>query len=556
MALNEQERQIAEFGAKNGKSSKEIQDAISKYRTTQQPQESTLGTQISKRVETAKAGFGKDQTKTSATFQAVGQGAGAVLDVIGAGIKAIPGAETAGKVIAGGVGMAIEAMPKEITDLGGEAVLAYKKLKQSHPELVANLEATGNILSILPVGKVAQVAGRGVVAGTKASVGLAGEAIKPVADIASSIASGASRIPSRIATNVAEKQATEATIKALPTKIAQGAARDGIDVPDVKFIYELPKTQRAPLKKLADITAKFARGETKTDPIEVVGKPIINRIKQLESEKSVVGKKLGEVSKKLGVVTKEELETPIFNSLVKSVPGLTVKDGVLNFKNTTLALKEAASDRKAIQSLFTQSTKWGNGEAKHKMRQAIFEVLGGKKKSLANITDTQEKAYEAIRKGLSDVLDAKNPAYKQLNKEFAIKAQPLADLRKMMKTIPGATEDILDMQAGLLARRLTSTSMSGAQLKGILKRMDEATKVKGKTKLSVENLQDFYNILNKYYDLAPKTGFQGQVKAGVEGATGAMDLITGAVRGVAGETTAVRQKAFEKVLQEALRTMR
>jgi hypothetical protein len=80
-------------------------------------------------------------------------------------------------------------------------------------------------------------------------------------------------------------------------------------------------------------------------------------------------------------------------------------------------------------------------------------------------------------------------------------------MRRFMKTLPDATEDILDMQAGLLARRLTGNAQSNPQIRNILKMLDKATGKTG-TKDSVEALQDLYNIFDKYYSIAGKTGFQ------------------------------------------------
>ena len=76
---------------------------------------------------------------------------------------------------------------------------------------------------------------------------------------------------------------------------------------------------------------------------------------------------------------------------------------------------------------------------------------------------------------------------------------------------------------------------------------------KGQSRISVENLQDFYNILNKYYDIAGKTSFQGQIKLAGEGGTNILDIAGKALKATAGQTPAVRQKALERILEEALR---
>lgn len=379
--------------------------------------------------------------------------------------------------------------------------------------------------------------------------------VRGAADITESVAGGVARIPARVATNVAEKQALNKSISELPSTVAQTAVRDGLDIVDVKSLYQIPKTVKPQAKELVDTVKRYAAGDKSVDPIEMVGKPIVARLRELDSAKGVIGQKLGVVAENLGTVTTKEVYPVVFANL-KKIPGLNGLSvdakGVLNFENTVLTTAETAADRKAIQAMFTDAIKNGTGKQKHLLRQELFEVLGGKKKSLSNLTDTQEKAYEAIRKGLADVLDAKNPEYKALNMEFAKTVQPLVDMRKAMKAIPDATEDILDMNAGLLARRLTSTSLSQGQIKTILGALDNATAVKGTTLQSTEALQNLYNILGKYYDLAPATGFQGQVKNAVSSGGGILDRITKALNGVAGESPAVRQKALEDILAEIL----
>ena len=443
---------------------------------------------------------------------------------------------------------AVDSWAKENPDLA--------KNSQNVFEIVTTLIGARGVTSAIPVVKRgAQATLEGATSAVAPVVNAVKPAVQGVKDVAEMTIGGASRIPARVATNVAEKQALSKSISGLPSKVAQTAVRDGLDINDVKSLYQIPKTVKPQAKELVDTVKKFVAGDKSIDPIEVVGRPIVARLKELDSLKGTIGQKLGVVSEKLGAVTTKEVYPVVFANL-KKIPGLnglTVDaKGVLNFKNTVLTTAETAADRKAIQSMFTNAIKNGTGKQKHLLRQELFEVLGGKKKSLTNLTDTQEKAFEAIRKGLADVLDAKNPEYKALNTEFAKTVQPLADMRKAMKAVPGATEDVLDMSAGLLARRLTSTSLSQGQIRTILGALDKATKAKGSLLETTEGLQNLYNVLGKYYDLAPATGFQGQVKNAVSSGGGILDRITKALNGVAGETPAVRQKALEDILAEIL----
>lgn len=378
--------------------------------------------------------------------------------------------------------------------------------------------------------------------------------LKGVSDVASSMGEDAKRLPSRIQTNVGQVQAKKAAIEALPTQAMRNAAQDGVEMSDISRIYTMPKDQAPQLRRLWQAAAELSDGNSKADPISEVGKPIVARLREMDAQANRVGSRLSAEAKNLGPVTSNEAYPAVMKRL-RSVPGLdglTVDaKGTLNFRNTTLATGGSQSDRKAIQQIFKDAVKWGNGEGKHKLRQELFEILGGKRKSLEKMTATQERAYDAIRDALADVLETKNPAYKALNQEYAKLVGPMRDMRKMMRAGNFADEDILEMQAGLLAQRLTSLSQSNPQLRMILAAMDEAMPG-GSTKVSLEAMQDFYNILNKYYDIQPRTGFEGKVTSGVERATGLGEMVTGKLKEFAGETPAVRRQALEGMLEELL----
>lgn len=357
------------------------------------------------------------------------------------------------------------------------------------------------------------------------------------------------KAPQRLATNVAEKQAAQAEIQALPTPQARNVVQEGVDVADARDIINITERTKSPkLKELVTTVEKFADGDKSTDPIEIVGKPIIEKLKQTEKLKASVGKELGEVAKNLGIVTKPELENSVFARLkeISGLSGLTVKNGKLNFNGTTLTSKATASDRKAIQEAYTKATEWGDGRKAHLYRQELFEILGGKKRAMENITSTQEEALNAVRRGLADVLDTKNPKYKELSQKYAQITSPLEEMRKLMKGVaPDDPEDILNLSAGILGRRITSTAPSNSKVRSILRSLDEV--VDSDTLGNVEALQDMYNILNKYYDIAPRTGFQNLTKEALDSSM--VSKITGKVGEYIGKTDATRQKALKEFLE-------
>lgn len=412
--------------------------------------------------------------------------------------------------------------------------------------------------------KIAQEGLEGAIDITKRGVAPVVSAVKPATELATDITegviSGVRNIPTKVATNIAEKQAGIQAIKSLPTKTAQETVKMGVDIADVNTLLRATKTQKPAVKKLIETVKSFASGKSNVRPDEVVGKPMVQALKRLETKRSVVGKKLGEIADTLGDVTSDEVSIPVLQRLreVSGLEGLKSSNGILDFSDTVLGSTLTSADQKAIQDVFLEAIQAGTGKQKHLLRQTIFETLGGKKKALVNITDTQERAYEAIRKGLADILDTKNPTYKALNMEYAKLSEPLKKLRKNLQGQGVLDEDLLEMSAGNLARRLTSNAKSNPELRQILRNIDnilkEGTK-KGETLLNLENLQDVYNVLDKYYDIAPKTGFKGQIKSAISSPTisGKINEAIGAVAELAGETPAVRQKAIEKLLEELLR---
>ena len=540
------------------------------------------------------------------TLGAYGSGEQGALSTIAQGATnlATSVSGVAGDLIKGGAKVAIpeesEQLLKEKVGQGAEAFMNIPRIQnfiknyesnldQKSPEAQRNVKAAWDAVAFLSefvgaesgirAAKVGSKAGGEILeAGGRGARELAqssGQAFKEGGKILEQVTSGIGnmtsrakestsiitenfkRIPSRMATNIGEKQIAEQAIKSLPRKTAQTAVRDGVDIADVKTIGDsLIPENKGYVKELLDSVKKYSSGDKKLNPIEVVGRPLTVKLKALDSEASKVGKELGDVANNLGVVTKKELVQPVFNSL-KKISGLEdLKLGIngkLNFKNTILESIESASDRKAIQSIFSQATKWGNGKNKHLLRQNLFDILGGKKRALTELTKTKEEAYEAVRKGLANVLGGKNSKYKTLNQKYAKIVDPLSKMRRMMKDSGFVDQDILDMKGGLLARRLTSNAGSNPEIESILRAIDGLVPkgIKG-ADANIEQLQNLYNVLNKYYDIAPATGFQGQTTRALESSGGLSGALLDRVNKIAGGTPAVRQKALENLLNELL----
>ena len=595
--LTPEEKQIAEYGKKQGKTAQQVIQAIDKFRgskiQTQAPKkQSFMGDLIGdikgvgrdikdvvlrrgKRLgETLEADARGEQGKASSIFQAATNMAVAPAEVVGAGIKGVvksvlpQGAEDKIKETISKVGQKVLSLPET-----KQFVENYKEMERLDPEMARNTVALAEggefLLTFLGLKGAKDLTKTGFQTGKEVlETGLeqggkvlsrAGEAVAPLVKGAGEVveSTGVTRLPSNIATNVSSKIASEQAIKSLPSKVAQTAVRDGIDINEVKtLINTVKQNTKAQMKNLFTTAKKFATDKTGTNPIEVVGRPIVSAIQKLDTARKNIGSQLGNIADTMPKVLESEVK-PVALETLQKVSGLeglrTTAKGALDFTGTTLATAENKSARIALSKMFADATASGTAKSKHLLRQEIFEILGGKKAAKVVLTETQDKAYEALRKALADILDARNAKYKTLNMQYAKHLEPLKELRKKIRVLgAGADEDILDMSAGLLARRLTGAGATGPEIKALLRKMDLVLKNTDKLEDVVESLQNLYNILAKYYAIEGGTSLQGQIKSAISSSDSLVGMVKGAVKKVAGGSEDTRKKALEKLLNELL----
>lgn len=374
-----------------------------------------------------------------------------------------------------------------------------------------------------------------------------------VRDLATAVAPSLRNIPSNIATNVADKVAVQNSIKALP-KVAQDAANRGVAIEDAKFVANISPNLKAPAKKLFNAARTATTDAEKIKVQEAVGAPIIKSLRTAQSKADAIGAKLQEESKKLTNIKREDAVNAVVARL-KKVPGLQnieVSDylkGNLSFNKTTLSKELNPAAQAEIQTLFRKAVKTTDGESKHLLRQEIFEMLGGKKSSQAPLTATHEQALEAIRNGLFDVLGSQSKTYKKLATNYAKTINPVLTLRRILKA-DNVAEDLLEMKAGALARRLTSNAPSRAEIQTALSELDKL--VPRKSRISVAELQNLYNIMDNYFGLSPSTSLRGEVAKGVGSASDVGSALYTGAKNLTGETPAVRRKALEDLLDNVL----
>lgn len=565
--FTEQEKQIITFGKANGKTRQEVEQALIRLRTGQKPKvaEPMQPSYLSRLGESYKEGAQNIISSFQNVPEQIRAGeapsivAGRVpLRVAGQVARSAfaPLTEAIAPAIEPAITSAVESSPMLQSIIQKASDLASK-----YPEAAKDIQDFVDIAT-LGIGSAASKLGKQavekgikpVIEAGEAAVGKAGEAIKPLAQTATDIAERGAKFiataPERAATNIAAKEAEQALIKELP-EVGQKAVQSGVALRDAKQIAQMTPAEKAASKPLIEAAKKFEVTRVAADdPANLVGKEFQKRITALESEQGSIGQKLGEIAKDIPNNAVSKVNESVLAAM-NEVPGLKGikigEKGLLDFSDTTLSGSLTKADRKVIQQAFNDLS-GRNPLQLHKLRQELFEVLGGKKSAKVALTATQEKGLEAIRKGLSDVLDAANPGYKALNTEYAQASDILKNIRKFFKNVAGADEDILDEAAGVLARRLTSNAVSKSEIRQLIRDMEEILAKKGmKFDVSVDSMQNFLNTLNRYYDIAGETGLAGQVKLGGGFPTSVGELLTKSGE-VFGQTKAVKQKAFESLL--------
>jgi hypothetical protein len=355
-------------------------------------------------------------------------------------------------------------------------------------------------------------------------------------------------VPDRVGTAAEKTRVTQAKIKALsPTE--RNVLNKGIRIDDIEKIKAFTPDERSAIKTIEKARSSGA------DSAQVSGSFLREPIEQAEALRNKIGSELGAIVKKLPNKNVPNARQKVVESLkdvqgLKNVKVMIDDEGreILDFSKTAISLDDAS--QRDIQKYY-DAIKGRDAEGLHLLRQELFEVLGGKKSAKIQLSETSEKATNAVREGLANAIGDVSDTYKEKNKAYAKAVEPLKKLRKFFKGTEGADEDILDEQAGVLLRRLTGKSVSRSEVNAIFRDLIENLRSNGvKVKdINFKTIQEFENLLDEIYPLQSKTSFAGQTELGVS--KGLSGLISKGID-VVGEAIAspeVRQKAIRELLE-------
>lgn len=403
---------------------------------------------------------------------------------------------------------------------------------------------------------------------TGTAAGRVGEAVKGGAEVAgdvltmgksglSGMADVAAQIPRRSKAAAEAAQETARVLEAAPPVVRE-AVTAGFSAPKAAKIATAPAQEKSILRKIKDLADRQAKGQPVKDPAEFAGSFLTKRLSDADAYRKEVGARLGETVKGLkGEMVSSRMK--VLKRLQEEVgDGLRIDNkGNLDFSGTTLSSADNAAARNRINALWND-IKGRDAFGLHQLRQEIFETQGGRTLAGVAMSDTEDAAIDALRKGMADAIEEVSDSYKKVNLEYAQIAEPMKKLRRFYKNVEGSTGDIIDERSANLIRRLTSNSPSGQDIKAYVAELDDVMKAAGKAgQVDLELLQDFVNMLSKEYpDLIKATGFEGLVGSGVARGVGGtkftemLDTAAGKVIGAATQNTPeFRRKIIDDLLE-------
>lgn len=536
---------------------------------------SSVGESLGKRAayagETAKKVWGGKIHPLEGSVRAVGTAIGAVGDVVGqAGISAVKAVtpDTVEKKF-------MESAPVKA---GAEAISSvaskYQDWKSRNQRAAEDLEALVNIASVLPVGAAGKAAGGAVARGASEVAEIVGKTAKSVGKTAAGAVETAGKVggvireaglsaketlkqvPARAAANKEAMTLARESMEELPEKF-RVAVTNGVRPRDAAIVRELSPKEMTAARKMISAADDFSKNRAAPDPTGIVGEEVTKRVRDIDELAASEGKKLGDFASQLGSSKVSSVPRDVVRR-IREVPGMENanivpgKNGryTLDLERTALGSSLSRGERTRIAAAFSDIYD-KDGLQLHRLRQNLFEILGGKKKAKVVLTGTEEKAMEAIRQGIADALEAGSVGYKEANRKVAEILSVRSAFNKLYSGLGNAPEDLLNARGAQLARRLTSNMKSAPEFENLFR---EAEKVLGKYgkkyDTSVQNLQDVMNAIERYFDVSKDTGFAGQVNLGTQDVgKGLTGMLLEKGKQAVGLTPEAARDAFKKMFE-------
>lgn len=589
MAFNEQEKQIIQYGAANGKSRQEVEAAIGRLRSglgpvkqEEAPKEepgffSRVGQDFADRRQALKESADRTiegkQSVGEQILQNVGNVIGGATDIVVEGVKSLtpqPVKDAASAVIKPIAETVAQSKPVQ------DIVAAWEK---ASPREKANIEAAWNVASIIPFEKVLGLVGKGIAKATEETIAVGSKVATAAKDTAvgameSVKATGAGQYASELVDRVprfinkTKEAAQEAKVRGelirnSPAPV-QEAIKTGVDQRVINTVVAGDAPTRQAYKEMVDIaenTVNKDKGvlKIKERPEIVAGKAGGEQYKLIDAQRKKVGQELGDAVEKLSTTERIDIQDSL-----KEVDQVLAKEGVfaqidekgvrLNFSGSKFTPAERTRIKELYNLAYENGKKLTPKQIHNKdslfsklQRESRFDGIGD---ILVDTGQGKSSLFRVFRDVFSENLDSISPEIRGLNRQYRNLATFTDDIENSIikRGKFEATRDVDPsefIQTNL--RRALSDAQSATDYREIVREMDRLSRELGYKGANPEDLITFAAELRKLYpETVPANSFSGGIKTSLTGlAEKALDI------GKPGEID--KQRALKALIESYLK---
>ena len=411
----------------------------------------------------------------------------------------------------------------------------------------AGLERLAAKSGAKPVGRIAQNAGAGAVAGGTAGAGFADkDKVSGAIDGAKFGAVGGAlggEVGRKVSQKLTQRAEARKLVKdgilsdertaflyKLPSgkvvndKLAREAAGSGIPKPIISLVKAGSRKDRAALKQMTEIKQKAMTDElfaSKNNPNQVMGKSLATRIKYFNNLKETAGK---EVKTAANTLQGKQVDfAPAVDDFLDGLDSAGIKfkenpdgaglnlDDLLDFDGSDFEDLEGPMNiiSRMVKRMYNKG-KDPDAHDVHRLKRYIDENVNYGKNTEGSAKSYAEKLIKQLRHNIDGALDNKFPAYDKANTKFAEAAEAL----KLTKGALGGEVDLdsknIERLLGQKGRGLLSNAVYGKKLENAILTLDDVADNYGKQFGDDLHLQARYaSSLEEMFGTTQKTSLQG-----------------------------------------------
>ena len=363
----------------------------------------------------------------------------------------------------------------------------------------------------------------------------------------------------RVGDRRAVTQAIDDAGRVIDDPVAKGAIDAGFQDVQVANVKVLASNSSERMKRMVDTTEEIlmrGQGGTSTRAIRAsdeVGQVVADRMKVIVDANRQAGREVGDAAKKL---PKNLDFTPARDRFLQVLDDLDVNitDEGVDLVDSQIELDSGAKE--ILDFALRRLEGVGrNGEKAHKLKRALQKQLYQARRTGKPIIDDAERAIEALRAGLNDVLRESSDAYRVANAKFSETRRALSEFGD----IAGRRFDLEKPDPRTIAnlsRRAFGNAQSSRPVLDALESMDEiAAKYGADVSEDIYRLGDFADALEATLKTTPKKSLKGLGERAAE--LGADTLLEGSGRAITNQVSrGVRDSAGVADPEKALAAIR